>query len=391
MPKYEEAHLMSKRMLRSEDNWKELVGKSSAKWSLMSGHLCEEPFDAEDALGSLKQVSLSPFYPKIREIGAVRLSNRGETPTPFPPLPPSSPCPGDFHRAEHTWRTQRRLCNCSLQAGCPLPGKRQLGQNNQNLGSDKSNLYTNTIRTHHSVRAVCRLDAHTLASASYDKTIKIWDFTKATCTQTLSGHTDYVFAVCRLDAHTLASASDDETIKIWDLNTATCTQTLSGHTSFVNAVCRLDAHTLASASDDETIKIWDLTKATCTQTLKGHTKSVTAVCRLDANTLASAGEDKTIKIWDVTTGTCTQTLKGHSHHVRAVCRLDAHTLASASMDKTIKIWDLTKATCTQTLSGHTDYVFAVCRLDAHTLASASYDNTIKIWKGNQREKDSKPN
>ena len=146
MLKYQEAHLMSKRM-RSEDNWKELLGKSSAKWSLMFGHLCEEPFCPEDALGSLTQVCLSPFCPKIREIGAVRLSNRGETPTPFPPLPPSSPCPGDFHRAEHATRTQQHR-KCSLQAGCQHPGKRQPRQNNQNLGSEHSNLYTNTIRTH---------------------------------------------------------------------------------------------------------------------------------------------------------------------------------------------------------------------------------------------------
>ena len=113
----------------------------------MSGHLCEEPFCAEDALGSLKQVSLSPFYPKIREIGAVRLSNRGEAPTPFPPLPPSSPWPGDFHRAEHAWRTQQP-CTSSLQAWCQHPCKRQLWPNNQNLGFNHRNLYTNTIRTH---------------------------------------------------------------------------------------------------------------------------------------------------------------------------------------------------------------------------------------------------
>ena len=172
MLKYQEAHLMSKRM-RSEDNWKELLGKSSAKWSLMFGHLCEEPFCAEDALGSLTQVCLSPFCPKIREIGAVRLSNRGETPTPFPPLPPSSPCPGDFHRAENATRTQQHSVKQSA-GWMPTPWQ----------------------------------------APAFDKTIKIsLGLNTATCTQTLSGHTDSVFAVCRLDAHTLASASETKQSK----------------------------------------------------------------------------------------------------------------------------------------------------------------------------------
>ena len=144
MLKYQEVHLMSKRM-RSEDNWKELLGKSSAKWSLISGHLCEELFCAEDALGSLKQVCLSPFYPKIREIGAVRLSK-----------PDQNLGSHKSNLYTNTIRTHP-LRKCSLQAGCPHPGKRQQRQNNQNLGFEHRNLYTNTIRTQQ--RCKCSLQA----------------------------------------------------------------------------------------------------------------------------------------------------------------------------------------------------------------------------------------
>jgi tetratricopeptide (TPR) repeat protein len=60
------------------------------------------------------------------------------------------------------------------------------------------------------------------------------------------------------DGKTLASASWDKTIKIWDSSTGKVIRTLSGHSSSVNGVAfSSDGKTLASASTDNTIKIWD--------------------------------------------------------------------------------------------------------------------------------------
>ena len=79
------------------------------------------------------------------------------------------------------------------------------------------------------------------------------------CMHTFQKHTGPVLSVCRLDSRTLASASSDETLKIWDFTTAQYLHTLQGHTRSVYAVCRLDAHTLARASSDEPLKILDFT------------------------------------------------------------------------------------------------------------------------------------
>ena len=333
---------------------------------------------------------MGPFYPKICQIGAVRLSKRRETPTPFPPHPPSSPAQ-DILNLQKTLQGHRGTVQalCRLDAHTLASGSLD---HTIKIWDLTTGTCKQTLQGHSdSVYALCRLDAHTLASGSDDQTIKVWDLTTGTCKETLQGHSHSVRALCRLDAHTLASGSNDHTIKIWDLTTATCKETLQGHSHSVRALCRLDAHTLASGSLDHTIKIWDLTTGTCKRTLQGHSDTVYALCRLDAHTLASGSNDHTIKIWDLTTGTCKQTLQGHSDSVYALCRLDAHTLASGSWDHTIKIWDITSGTCKQTLQGHTGPVWALCRLDAHTLASGSSDKTIKIWGCNQREKDRKPN
>jgi WD40 repeat protein len=122
------------------------------------------------------------------------------------------------------------------------------------------------------------------------------------------------------DSKTLASASYDNTIKLWDASTGACTATLEGHTNLANSVAfSHDSKTLASASDDNTIKLWDAATGACTATLEGHTNLVNSVAfSYDSKTLASASYDNTIRLWDASTGACTATLKGHSGPVSSV-------------------------------------------------------------------------
>jgi WD40 repeat protein len=121
------------------------------------------------------------------------------------------------------------------------------------------------------------------------------------CLQTLEGHSGSVLSVTfSHDSTRVASASSDKTIKIWDASSGQCLQTLEGYSDLVGPVAfSHDSTRVASASSDKTVKIWDASSGQCLQTLEGHSDWVRSVAfSHDSTRLASASADKTAKIWD---------------------------------------------------------------------------------------------
>jgi WD40 repeat protein len=214
-----------------------------------------------------------------------------------------------------------------------------------------------------------------------------WHYVKRLCHVdlfTLTGHRGVVFGVCfSADGKRLASASSDRTVRLWDACTGQEIVTLKGHSDSVRGVCfSPDGRRLASASEDRTVKVWDAEKGQEILTLNGHTQAVGAVCfSPDGQRLASASWDRTVKVWDAQTGREAFTLKGHTGPVRGVCfSPDGKRLASASGDKTVRVWDAQKGQEVLALKGHTDTVWGVCYSpDGKRLASASTDQTVRVW------------
>ena len=80
-------------------------------------------------------------------------------------------------------------------------------------------------------------------------------------TRTVEGHSDDVNSVSfSPDGSKIASASGDKTVKVWDLKRGKCLQTLEGHVRGVTSVSFSPEGTkAASASYDKTVKVWDVT------------------------------------------------------------------------------------------------------------------------------------
>ncbi|AFZ11646.1 WD40 repeat-containing protein [Crinalium epipsammum PCC 9333] len=202
----------------------------------------------------------------------------------------------------------------------------------------------------------------------------------------LEGHTYSVNgASFSQDGKTIASASDDSTVKLWNLD-GTLRKNLQQPGSRFNSVSfSPQGKVVASADWDKTVKLWSI-DGTLLKTLKGHRYGVNSVSfSPDGKAIASASWDKTIKFWSLD-GKELKTLKGHSDEVISVSfSSDGKTIASASQDKTVKLWNLDGKEL-KTLKGHSDGVNSVSfSSDGKTLTSASTDNTVKIWSLNGRK------
>eukprot|EP00612_Vaucheria_litorea_P000449 CAMPEP_0171458728 /NCGR_PEP_ID=MMETSP0945-20130129/4293_1 /TAXON_ID=109269 /ORGANISM="Vaucheria litorea, Strain CCMP2940" /LENGTH=502 /DNA_ID=CAMNT_0011984599 /DNA_START=10 /DNA_END=1515 /DNA_ORIENTATION=- len=96
-------------------------------------------------------------------------------------------------------------------------------------------------------------NGHRLASASFDKKVKVWDGKSGKFLATLTGHVGAVYSVAwSADSRMLVSASKDSTVKLWEMvNLKKATVTLPGHEDEVYALdWSPNGEQLASGSKD---------------------------------------------------------------------------------------------------------------------------------------------
>jgi WD40 repeat protein len=232
-------------------------------------------------------------------------------------------------------------------------------------------------------------DGKTLASGSYDHTIRLWDVaTRRPLGVPFTGHQNLVLSIAfSPDGKTLASGSYDHTIRLWDVATHRPVGVpLTGHLGSVNSVAfSPDGKTLASGSYDHTIRLWDVaTHRSLDALLTGHQNAVVSVAfSPDGRTLASGSYDHTIRLWDVATHRPLGVpLAGHENAVTSVAfSPDGKMLASGSRDKTIILWNVvTHQPLGAPLTGHQDSVNSLAfSPDGKMLASGSWDKTIILW------------
>ena len=93
--------------------------------------------------------------------------------------------------------------------------------------------------------------------------------------RSFQGHNGVIMAVSfSPDGKIIASASFDKTIKLWQVSTGKLITTLEGHQERLWSLrFSPDGKTLASSSYDSTIKLWNVADGTLKKTIFGHNKT----------------------------------------------------------------------------------------------------------------------
>jgi WD40 repeat protein len=240
-------------------------------------------------------------------------------------------------------------------------------------------------------------DGHTLASASQDQSVRLWDIGAKPANEAdrliriLAKHPAEVVEVAfSPDGGHLLAACKDGTVKTWDL--ATEQETFSFRAEFKygsRARFSPDTRRLGWACHDGVVQVWDTATGNLELALQTNTYwSRGLAFSPDASRIAVAGFDGTVRLLDGSTGG--EILTIYAHHgpvINVTFSPDGYQLASASYDHTIRLWDATPLTSdpqaahSVTLTGDKQQVSGIAfSPDGRWLASAVCDSTVKVWK-----------
>jgi U3 small nucleolar RNA-associated protein 13 len=205
-----------------------------------------------------------------------------------------------------------------------------------------------------------------LVTGSQDRTVKRWDISKDAkrglrAKYTRKAHDKDINAIDIDPTATLfASASQDRTVKIYSAAEGEAIGVLRGHRRGVwtvkfapkdsQAPASSSKGLIATGSGDKTVKIWSLSDYSCLLTLEGHSNSVLKLAWLPyrpidtrdkrGTQLASAAGDGLVKVWDTSSGEAMTTLDNHTDRVWALAvHPTSGTLVSGGADSVVTFWD----------------------------------------------------
>jgi len=281
-----------------------------------------------------------------------------------------------------------------------------------------------------------RRDGRALAAATEDGLVLIYrtDQFEARPTR-LVGHRRAVLSVDFSPAGhagTIASASADRTIRLWNSETGELLRTIVGHADDVWSVdFSPRGDRLVSASQDFTARIWKVDTGNECQRFRQHNEPVfCARFSPDGRFVASGGYDKRVLLWPADQTAPVQltlvnevverlqrkqpisetdlddnqvrVFEGHTGGIRDIqFSQDGRLIVSAARDNTLRLWDAEPqrpAGSVNTwlsplrarsesagngallvLRGHGGWVTACGLIDGANVVSTAYDGTVKYW------------
>jgi len=141
-------------------------------------------------------------------------------------------------------------------------------------------------------------DGKVLATASFDKSAKLWSVEKGSEIATLAGHSGKVLSVAfSPDGHRLLTGSEDKTVKLWDVPTDSAS-TLAIHGAPVESLLvSSDGKIIVTAAGDKTARVWNRVTGVEEKKFDAGVALRSVATDPGGKFLAAAGDDRVVRVW----------------------------------------------------------------------------------------------
>jgi len=229
------------------------------------------------------------------------------------------------------------------------------------------------------VNAVVLLRDGRAATAGADGRIAIWTAGNAQPDAVLEGHSAPIVALAvSPDGATLASASWDQTVRLWPL-AGGAARVLEGHTQNVNGVAfEPDGRALVSVSYDQSVRIWPLSGGP--PTVVAMPSPLNAVAIGSNGEIAAGGADGRLYFLAGDGSRAGDVAAGPRPVISLAISPDGALAAAASIGGSVAVIDRKTRELARTLVGPGLPVWSVAFMpDSRTLLTGGADNIIRRW------------
>ena len=242
-----------------------------------------------------------------------------------------------------------------------------------------------------------------IATASDDKTCRLWNVTTAEAVVEFRGHSNFCFAVqfnpC---SNLVATGSFDETLKLWDARTGECISTIPAHSDPVTSVdFNRDGTCVVSGSHDGLVRIWDVATGECLKTTFCPTNPPVSHVQYSPNGqyVLVGTLDSKVRLWRQSMGgTCCKTYTCPQVVNTKFCiasdflvsNPQRQCVVTGSETGQVVLYDVNTRQVHQVLEGHCDAVLAVAAHDSQELIATggmTKDKTVQFWMPRKNDND----
>jgi formylglycine-generating enzyme required for sulfatase activity len=227
-------------------------------------------------------------------------------------------------------------------------------------------------------------DSKTLASGSYDGTMKLWDPAAGNELRTLKGHTNRVLsAAYSPDGKRIVSGGADGTVRLWDVDTGQEVQPLTGPVGAVSSIAFSPDDRQLLTGEVDIARLWNTANG---QELRPWVHSHRSATHLafspDGRHAFCNGDNAELIEYEVGTGKEVGRFHGHaggSSILGLALAPNGSLLVTSATDRTMRLWDVGLGRELRQFEGNGVTRCPAFMPDARSVIAYCEDGSVRIW------------